>query len=76
MTNARTKLDRMARITQLKLSFGSAVMLGLAFDHVKSAGAGPHYNGDGYLGDLRAIGSDFNIGIRRARRLMSSSASV
>ena len=69
-------LDRMARIGRSRLSLGSAVMLGLALGHVRNAGVGVGYNGAGYRGDLQAIGSDFSAGLRRARKLMSSNASV
>ena len=76
MAHARTSLDRMARITRFKLSFSSVIILELAFGHLKSTNTGLRYNGDGYRGDLRAIGSDFNIGIHRARRLVSSGTGV
>jgi len=61
-------LSRMARITRSRMSFSSALLLGLAADHVSQAETTSRYNGQGFEGDAQAVGADFATVIRRVRK--------
>ena len=65
----RSDINRMALLARRKLSFGSAVMLGLAASSVSSPNQLViRYNGAGFKGDMRAVRADFDTALGRARK--------